>query len=243
MFKRHKPLSLAPLVFQYLWLVINPNFFHQKFRLKLCKFRPKKVLFPICSKLFNSFMFIHCHLPLIVQLPWIHPMSQMLHLYSLYILMCRFFALSHFPIFIHCLTPLVSSNVQFLRIFQLCRIHPLSKVPTGFIQCKISKDSSMFNSLIFILCTSIIPLLEFVNPFSNSLKFIYYPTSFQFIHYPSSLDSFIAKKSKDVIMYFTWTSIWEKWLLKYCFSSNSKHHYLYSKEHGNKTKMHTTLSP
>jgi hypothetical protein len=61
----------------------------------------------------------------------------------------------------------------------------------------------MFNSLIFILCTSIIPLLEFVNPFSNSLKFIYYPTSFQFIHYPSSLDSFIAKKSKDVIMYFT----------------------------------------
>lgn len=147
MFKRHKPLSLAPLVFQYLWLVINPNFFHQKFRLKLCKFRPKKVLFPICSKLFNSFMFIHCHLPPIVQLPWIHPLSQMLHLYSLYILMCRFFALSHFPIFIHCLTPLVSSNVQFPRIFQLCRVHPLSKVPTGFIQCKISKDSSIVQLL------------------------------------------------------------------------------------------------
>lgn len=173
MFKRHKPSSLAPLVFQYLWLVVNPNFFQQKFRLKLSRFRPKKALFPICSKLFNSFTFIHCHIfPPIIQLPWIHPLSQMLHLSNLYILMCRFFALSHFPIFIHCLTPLVSSHVQFSRIFQLRQVHPLSKVPLGLIQCKISKDSS------------IVQLLN-IHPLSNTFTSIHYPTP-QVIHHPTS---------------------------------------------------------
>jgi hypothetical protein len=130
----------------------------------LSKFRPKKVLFPICSKLFNSFTFIHCHIfPPIIQLPWIHPLSQMLPLSNLHILMCRFFVLSHFPIFIHCLTPLVSSNVQFLRIFQLCQVHLLSKVASGFIRCKISKDSS------------IVQLLN-IHPLSNTFTSIHYPT-------------------------------------------------------------------
>lgn len=162
------------------------------------------------------------HLPLIIQLPWIHPLSKMLHLSNLYIfLMCRFFALSHFPIFIHCLTPLVSSNVQFLRIFQLCRVHPLSKVPLGFIQCKISKDSSIVQLLnihplsntftsIHYPTPLVYPSSHFLNlsiHFPTPLSTFYYPTLFKFIHYPSSLDSFVAKKSKDVIMYFTSTSI------------------------------------
>jgi hypothetical protein len=186
----------------------------------LSKFRPKKVLFPICSELFNSFMFIHCHIfPLSSNfLGFIHCPKRPAYP----TLMCRFFALSHFPIFIHCLSPLVSSNVQFLRIVQLRRVHSLSKVPLGFIQCKISKDSSIVQLLnihpLSNTFTSIhypTPLVYpsshflnlFVDPFSNSLKFMYYPTSFNFIHYPSFLYSFVAKKSKDVIMYFTSTSI------------------------------------